>query len=63
MTESGAFVLLALIGVVSLFAYYLSSVALASGDEDDIKLGTRIRGLIFPVAGLLSTLIIVATLY
>lgn len=63
MYESGAYVLLAVIAAVSLFAYYLSSIAVTSGDESDIKLGNRIRGLIFPVAGLLSTAIIVATLY
>lgn len=63
MTAVGAYVLLGLIGVTCLFVYYLSAVALASECEDDMKLGTRIRGMIFPVAGLLSVLIIVLTLY
>jgi hypothetical protein len=63
MNADGAYVLLILIGVLSLFAYYLSSLAVDSGDEHDVALGYRIRALIFPIAGLLSTAIIVCTLY
>jgi hypothetical protein len=63
MTESGAYVLLLLIFAVSLFSYYLSWVAVNSGCEHDIRTGNRIRLMIFPVGGLLSTLIIVLTLY
>ena len=63
MTLDGAYALLGVLLICTLFAFYLSEVAIKSEDEHDMKTGKWIRGMIFPVSGLLSTFIIVATLY